>query len=488
MRRTEPRITLDAVYIAVALALIALRVLLTPIPPHDFWWHMAVGRQTVEAGAIPTTDTFSFTQAGQPYYNQGWLAQVGMYGLYTVGGLPLLILVQVVVICAAYGLLLWFTAVQTGRLRLAVAVLLLAILPVSFTNWNVRPQSYVLPIMAAYIVVLARYRQGVNRLWLLPLLMALWVNIHGTFVLGLVLIGLTVVGEALKWRFARLGGEYPAPLRPLLVWGSVSALAVLANPRGLGVLGYVRGLLGSNQVTELVTEWAPPTIRDANGVIFFLLAILLAGALIYARRMPDPTDLLIAGAFFWLALGASRSQMWFALVSMPLLVSTLARLLPRRPAFQGRTPLNATLLALLGLLILGALPWVKPLLIEGESGRLISSETPVDAVAAMRQLPRPERLLNASPFGSYLIWELPDQPVFIDPRFELYPYEQWQDYVVLSNGYDIDRLLERYQFDGMLLDPVDQKALVEAMKQRQDWRMQFTGEQSVYFLHQSIAR
>src|SRR6476661_8523982 len=94
-------LTLNHVWLAVALMLIALRPLLTPIPPNDFWWHMATGRAIVAQGAIPVIDSFSYTQAGQPFFNQGWLAQLLMYAIYQLGGIPLTYIFQALVIALA---------------------------------------------------------------------------------------------------------------------------------------------------------------------------------------------------------------------------------------------------------------------------------------------------------------------------------------------------------------------------------------------------
>src|SRR5262249_16787497 len=153
----------------------------------------------VAQGRIPTTDSFSYTQFGQPFYDQGWLAELLMYGIYQLGGVPLILLVQSLVMALAYGLLLRICVIRTSRLRLCLALLLLATLPLSFSNWVVRPQSYTFPIFVGFLTILTEYRLGrSNRLWLLPPLMALWVNMHGAFVLGLALIGITFVGELLK--------------------------------------------------------------------------------------------------------------------------------------------------------------------------------------------------------------------------------------------------------------------------------------------------
>jgi hypothetical protein len=260
--------SLDTVYIVTALVLLGLRPLLTPVQPHDFWWHTATGRLIAERWAIPVVDGFSWSQAGQPFYNQSWLAQLIFYGLHQLGGVALIVLVQSLVLLTTYGLLLRLCIQHSGRIRLSVALLLLATLPLSFDNWNVRPQSYALPCFVGFLVILTNYRLDEHNqrhapsswlsghVWLLPPLMALWVNLHGSFVLGGALIVLTLLGEGLKRLLGFPALSWGAWVR-LGLWGGLTAAALLLNPQGFGVLGYVRNLLGSSQVTQLVTEWAP---------------------------------------------------------------------------------------------------------------------------------------------------------------------------------------------------------------------------------------
>lgn len=510
-------LTLDHVWIFAGVAFFALRVLLTPITPHDFWWHMATGRIIVATGAIPTVDSFSFTQMGAPFYNQSWLAQVLMYALFRLGGAPLLVLVQALMLAAAYGLLLRLSIRQSGRLRLSVGVLLMATLPASFDNWMVRPQSYAIPLFIIYLYVLTAWRdpRGPRKsgLWppllLLPALGVLWVNLHGSFVLGGALIALTFVGEGLRrwfvdraeeraWATRAVGQAEdvltrpqrpaPPPLWHLIPIGLLTGLSWLINPTGWQVIGYVRDLLGSSQVTLLVTEWAPPSTRTTNGAIFFLFVIAGIVILSYARRRPDPVDMLLAGAFLWLALGASRNNIWFVAVATPLLTRQLAAWWPEerpaRPAFQGLPMLNAVLVGIIGFMLLLALPWVKPLLdLPPTVGAVIDAATPVAAVEALQADPaRPVRLFHAMSFGSYLIWAAPEQLVWADPRIELYPFAQWRDYQQLSAGQNVEVLLERYALDGLLLSHEEQAGLVEwAAARPQEWELRFEDEFTSYF-------
>ncbi len=325
---------------------------------------------------------------------------------------------------------------------------------------------------------------------MLPLLGIIWVNLHGSFVLGGALIGLTFVGEGLR-RLVADRRTTPAsdrpPLRQLALAGVLTGAAWLVNPGGFQVLGYVRNLLGSSAVTQLVTEWAPQTVRDTGGVIFFAFVIVGVALLAYAPRRPDPVEMLVAVAFFWLALGAVRNNIWFIAVATPLLVDQLASWLPRSeaPAFQGAPAINAALAGVIGLLLLLALPWVKPALgLPPDVGDLLAPNTPVAAVGFLKDDPRPPaRIFHEMSYGSYLIWADAGQKVWADPRIELYPLEQWLDYQRLSGGVNVDELLAKYGIDGLLLSAKSQESLVEYAQARpQVWEQRYADEQTMYFV------
>ncbi len=491
---TKRGLTLDHVWIVAAVALLVIGPLLAPVPPNDLWFHIATGRLTAITGMIPSADTCSYTRGGALFYNQGWLAQLFLYLVHQAGGVPLLLVIHALTILLAYGLLLRLCIRRTGNVRLSVVLFLVA-LPVAFPSWNIRPQTFAFPLFAGFLYVLTAYRLGWNnRLWLLPLLMILWVNVHGTFVLGLVLIGVVAAGMVVT-RFqgvgeAQLGRDGSAGwLRSfafgrwsLVVWGALTALATLINPRGVGVLGYVRNLVGNNAVTSLVTEWAPPTVRATEGMVFFVFLLVGVLLMVYGRRRPDLTDMLLFLPFLWLALGASRNVVWFVFVALPILVVQAGSLIPapkRTPA--GLPIMNALLVGMLAMGVLVLLPWVKPLWLLPPQGDLLKN-TPVEAVAFLTaQADRPRHLFHTEAHGSYLTWAAPDQPVFIDPRIELYPYEQWSDYMNLSAANNTDALIQKYDLDGMLLSKEMQLPLINALRADTAWQQRYEDNLVVYF-------
>ena len=129
-----------------------------------------------------------------------------------------------------------------------------------------------------------------------------------------------------------------------------------------------------------------------------------------------------------------------------------------------------------------------------EQYALLDSVTPVAAVQQLNALPQqPQRLFHEMGMGSYLIWALPEQKVFIDPRIELYPYEQWRDYIRLGQGQQIDELAARYGFDGWLVSPTKQPKLLAALDANPHYRRAWSTDEAVLVVttsrpHHSIER
>jgi hypothetical protein len=483
-------LTFDRVWLLAAVSLVAFSVLRNPVLPYDSWWHLAMGREIAAQGRIPTSDTFSFTRNGHPWFNAYWLGQLLFYQLHHVGGMELLLLVQSVLLTVAYAGLLWLCVRTSSRRKLSAAFLMVVVIPLSMGNWYLRPQSYAIPLFAAFMIVIHQYKQRTRAaLYALPLVMVGWVNIHGSFVLGLVLMGAAVVGEVLDRRFRSGGSEgevLPRPgLTPMIGWGIATAAATLVNPRGIGALAYVRDLTQNDAVRRAVSEWQPLTVNEVGGVIFFGLLGICFLAFVYSRRPLLPSEALLFMGFLLLALSARRNVMWFVFVAAPIVLPHLAELFPRllRDGSEGNPRLNRLVAALLAVLVVSCLPWVKPL-VWGSAKPLLGTDTPVKAADYLRGAPdRPRHLFHENGYGAYLIWAVPDQPVFIDPRFELYPLSQWEDYMMLSRGHDVEPLLAKYDIDGLLLSRAQQGRLIDAVRHdRCDrWEERYSDEISVYF-------
>lgn len=488
--RTSASPSLTNVLYAAVFTAVALRAFLLPMSPNDSWWHLATGRVIVEGRAIPNVDVFSYTYFGAPWFDQPWLAQIVLYALHGLGGVPVLVLFVFLLLVVTFALLLRLCTRITGDAKLATALLILT-LPASSPNWSLRSQIFAIPLFVAFLVILTEWRAGRNRrgLWLLPGLMAVWVNVHGSFVLGGLLVGLVVAGAGMEHLRSGRACRPVAipPIRHLVAWGAVTALATLANPRGPEVIGYVFSLLGDPAVQSLIQEWQAPHPASFVGAAFLAYAGATAVTMLVSRRRTDATELLTFAVFLVMAVGAERHVAWFALVTTPTFVAAAAEIPWIRSLLaRAETPaaLNRGLLTGFGALVLAASPWLKPSLPWPAAVRpLLSADTPVAALAAVQRDPDPPaRLFHSEGFGSYLMWAAPERRVFIDTRVELYPLEHWRRYGETSQGRGARETLDLHDVDGLLLDARRQAGLVDWALRSPHWLLRYRDRRSVYLV------
>lgn len=481
--RHYPR-SIDDVYVFAAIAVVAAAALLTSVGPHDFWWHLANGRAIVVEGSFPTVDSFTWTQSGEPFFNQMWLAQVVLLTLYRGGGVPLVIAGHAAVIIVAYVILLRLCVRLGGSRRLAAVILLTAVLPLSFTNWAVRPQPYAFPLFAVFLATL--WDAGLEsrsakppRVWPLPLVMAVWVNVHGSFPLGLGLYGILLVAMWL-----RVDRVDRSERRRLTLWAVPTFLAVLANPRGVEVFAYVRNLLTSPSVTDQVVEWRPTGLYHASGWIYFALVGVVIVVLTYSRSRPPVRHVLVGVVFLLLGFLAMRNTIWAAVVAAPLLAQQLHGRLVDRQASSRPDPVGRVIVVALVLLVALASPWVRPSALSGDLAATVV-DTPVEAVAFLEGLPkaqRPNRLYNELGYGSYIAYAAPQLRTFFDPRFELFPTDQIEDAVALDDARFADEIISSYGFDGFILSRSVQRPLIEHLRASSRWQLAHEDLEAVVFL------
>jgi hypothetical protein len=489
------RLKIDHVWASVALVGVLVFLNLQPIRPHDFWWHMAIGREIVDTGQIPVVDAYSQTQRGMPYpsYSMFWLMEVTFYLIYSLGGPALIVFFHSLTISSAYATLLWLSMKVSGSWRWAALGMLFAAM-LGFNDWNVRPQAVTFLLGAIYLQAIHALRGGAGRRWLLvfPAGMLVWVNSHGTFFIGLVIIGLWLAEEVwLGWR-ARAGkGRWNGLVIPLMAFlGSV--LVCLMNPRGIDVISYLIQMFSSSPVQYLASEWAAPSFDTLPGAFFLVGLLFSAAILVVSPKRPSFYQLMIFLLFAALSLKTSRGIVWFGITMAPILAEhfqAISAIFPHRNWQNSISPgvsrrLNGLFVSVILFMGVISLPWFKQYLPLPELKRgLISSETPIHATEFLLEGFYPGPLFHHMPYGSYLIWAAqPDYPVFVDSRIELYPIEQWLDYILISNaGEGWEMVLENYGIKTMLLSLQEQPNIVYAARFSEFWKYVYSDSQSVIY-------
>jgi hypothetical protein len=473
--RTDPGpwLSMPRLWIVVVLGAIGVMELAQLPSAVDLAYHVKVGQLMVAGHTLPRTDVLAWTTAGRPWLDQSWGAQLLLYGIWRLGGFPLLTVVEAILAVATWGLVAAACRRRTPNLRL-IAGAVLAGYVAAAAAFSVRPQMLSLLLFAAelYLLEVARTRPRVALA--IPLLMPLWANLHGAFIVGVGLLVIEVLAAA--WRRDRA-----AAARCLLVT-ALSVAGLLANPWGVRMLGYALSLPANREVTGIVSEWRPTTVRQLTGILLVLALGLLVVALVRAPapgRVPE--QLLRMALLGGLAVWAVRGIAWFG-PALPVALCALARQRPPRPAGDDRgTPVvTGLVLALLAVALVVASPPVGRTLF-GHRPELTTA--PVAAADWLAAHPQPGRMFNYQPWGSYLELRLgPRTQVGFDSRFELPPADRWTRYLtVLTARWDAERQLDSWGVDHVVTSPRATPDLVALLEASGRWRLAFSsGDERVY--------
>ena len=284
-RRAVPTLSVERLWLVAVLALSFTVAFGAAVLSADGWWGIKMGQLTVEAGRPVVDAVFSHAPSIPDTPHGQWLANALFYGLYATGGEIGVRVAAAALVTLAIGLLIAAARVAGANARVAALAGLLTLL-LTVENMLIRSQLFTLPLFAGVSLVLQLRDRRPGLLCWLPPIFALWANLHGTFSLGLLFVGLCLAGEiagrlAAGARPGALLGGGPGRLLAALLG---SAAATLANPLGPGVYAYFLTVSGNPIVRKVTTEWQPPSVHEASGFFFGLSIALLAAVLRRSRR------------------------------------------------------------------------------------------------------------------------------------------------------------------------------------------------------------
>ncbi|MCZ7544119.1 MAG: hypothetical protein M5R40_11580 [Anaerolineae bacterium] len=356
--------------------------------------------------------------------------------------------------------------------------------------WSARPQmlSFLLSAVVLYLLYLHK-RAGRDRLLLIPLVMLLWVNLHGGFAIGFILLLGAIAGEALgnllRWGDAEHVVSW-AGVRRLVLVTALSAAAVCVNPYGPQMLAYPFRTVGIGALQDFIQEWASPNFhaRQMWPFAFLLLAVYAAAGL--SRRRLDWTDLVLTAGTAFLALTAARNIAVFAVVATPVLTRHVDAILDERgwqvrPQAAARGAMRWVNLALLVLILLGAALKVTGELAPRAVKQAQEAALPVRA-AAWLSAARPEgKMFNSYNWGGYLMFAVPDYPVYVDGRTDLYDDAFLRVFLNTWRGLPgWEETLKAYDIGFVVIESGG--LMANAMRHDAGWAVAYEDEQAVVFV------
>ena len=391
----------------------------------DSWLELVTGRLVWNSG-IPAHETLTVFSHGMAWVDQQWLSQAVAYGIYRVGGLGLLGVMNGALLVSGVAV----TTVAARRLG-APFRSVLVVLPVGIAlmmpSRELRTQAFAVPLFALLVLLLSRDSRSPSRrvFWCLPILAA-WANLHGTVTLGAALVVLHGA-VTLFGRRRSLLSDRRAWLRPLaLIAGA--CVSILLTPYGLAMVGYYRSTMVSGTLRSAVTEWQPVTSVPvtATGVFLLLgLAIWSFGRRPQATTPWEKLAVILVGAG---AISVVRNSLFFGLLAMMVVPVSLAwGAHTDTTGDDRRTLVNGSLALLTGVAVLVTM--VATLAAPAARAEYALQRPGVLAAVQRATAADPGlRVIADERFDDWLLWRDPRLAGHIaaDVRFELFSAAQIQ--------------------------------------------------------------
>jgi hypothetical protein len=400
----------------------------------DLWGHIRFGQDILDTRSIVQTDHYSYRTAGQLWINHEWLSEVVFAALYNAAGPPGLIAFKVVASVLILGLCYrHLRRYGLGPYR-SLALLALVTVPFRMGLGTIRPQIFTYFLFLLLLLLLERASTGrLHCIWLVPILFASWINLHGGVLAGAGVLGLWIAARVARSLFVETRGASSAS-RIALLGASLaiaSGLAMLMNPYGAELVSFL--LRTATVPRPEINEWAPLALLSFPGQLFLvLLAIGIAG-FAGSRRERKPEAILIFGATALATIMANRHYPLFALALLVVAGEHIADAWNRWwPADSSGLGLNQNLavtsfVASLLFLFL-SIPRFGCIRIDS-----FYFAFPAHAVAFLKQSGVRGNMAVPFDWGEYVIWHLgPAVQVSIDGRRETVyseaSYRQAQDF------------------------------------------------------------
>jgi hypothetical protein len=448
----------------------------------DSWWHIKYGEAILNTGHWPTADTWSFTAHGMPSMAYEWGGEIITALAYRLGGLRGLD-VLLITLTSVATLLIYYFAWLRCRNSKAAFVGTLLVLPAAAMCFTLRPQMLGYCFLIITLICLERFRQGHrNVLWALPPMFLLWVNIHGSFVLGFLAMGIYWVSGLTEFScgglYAQswtLGDRIRLELAALLC-----VLMLPITPYGTRLatvpVTYAFSLPGN---MAYIQEWLPLNLGlwEAKLLLILLLAFIIA--LIAYRPRYRLEEIALFFLVAYLTFVHTRFTIIYAIIFAPLAAAILARWMPAYDARIDKFAINGFLI----LAALAAFAWYLPS--RATLQKQIARDFPVQAVGYLKQHPIPGRMFNEYFFGGYLVWKLaPEHKIFIDGRGNVYePNGVFSDYMdIMDLKPNALALLESYRINSCLIRR--NSPLATLLAATPNWKRGYEDKLSVIFIRE----
>ncbi len=399
---------------ALLVAVLSRALLAFKVDP-DLWWHLRTGELILSTHKWPTTDPYSYTSFHAPWIACEWLGDVFLAAIYRWKGLQGLHAVNLAM-ASAVVLAIYAFATLRSRNSKAGFVAAATLLPITWVSFNLRPQMLGYLFLVLTLIALERFRQGKQRaIWFLPPLLLIWINTHGSWVIGLGVIAAYLVCGLFEFQSGSLEARrwmssQRLQLETVLM---LSLAAIPITPYGSELAAYPFKVASKYPVAiASVIEWLPMSFNECFGKIFlfFVLGFFLA-QMAFRFQLHLAEAMLLFGGIGMACLHV-RFLLLFVPFFAPLLAAVAAPWIPLYNRSKDKYLLNFVLMTAI---LFGMVHYFPS---KAALQEKVAKHFPVHALNYMRQHPLPGPLFNTYTFGGYLIGS--GYKTFVDGRGEMF--------------------------------------------------------------------
>ncbi|ADW67532.1 hypothetical protein [Granulicella tundricola] len=433
----------------------------------DIWWHLRDAQLQLSCHCFLSHDLFSFTAAGSSWMNHEWLAELPFYAgfhLLQTTGLYLVTLAAIEIIFLG---VLWLAYLASGSI-LPASIATIAGVLLSTVSFGPRTLLFGWVLLVLELLIFALSKRRTALLWALPFVFLLWVNTHGSWLIGIVLFTLFVASSWITFHNGAIDAAPDPPdtrMRLIKVW-AVSVLALFANPYGWHLVFYPFDLAFRQKLNIAnVEEWKSVDFHSPRGrILFVCLAVLFLLQLLRGRKW-TAFELVLLAVGLYSAFTYSRFLFLAAILVGPLLAVSLASA-PRISRQRLSPMLRFALIAMILCFIGGR---IRTRILTGTKE---DSRFPDQSLPFLATFHPQGRVFNEFLWGGFLVWHKRDTPVFIDSRVDIFEYNgTFKDYLDIVRLKDSLALLDRYQIRYVFFER--DSPLIYLLKTTHHWKVDY---------------
>ena len=472
----------DFVYITVLL----LGVMLGPrfFGDGDPGRHIVIGEIILTEGYIPKTDIFSHTRTGLPLTTTEWLSEALFGGAHLLMGLDGVVLLSILLVAITTTLVFRETARRSGS-YLAAFLFAFWMIAATLFHWLARPHLFSWLMVAIWAVATQRLaRSEKTSIWQFPLLMLAWVNLHGGFILGFLILAAYLAGWVLDYSLDKENQLPVDVVKRLALAGVLSLLVTLLNPAGWNVWNNVFGHVGDQGLMALQIDWHSPNFHSPNIWPFLLLIVFSLFAFTINKESLSSGQAFLCTGLAAMALYSARNIPFFVIVCLPVIGEALqgggivrkskGNLAALQQNLRGVTwSALATVIAAFLLLTGKTLDTYQ----LGNTFNPIGF--PVEAVNWLEEHPQSGNNYNEFTWGGYLLYRLwPETKVFIDGQTDFYGSDLVKEYLTVLNANDgWESILDKYTVEWMLIPK--NSAIADQLRTDADWAVLYEDDVAI---------